>query len=73
MKKNHEYYYQMESQMLVTDIKFCHFYVWTMSKKNKINQLWFVLKRIKFFAAVLKQSYESPSARINYKKARSSK
>ena len=34
LKKNHQYYYQVQHQMLVTQRKYAHFYIWTMGSRQ---------------------------------------
>lgn len=58
IKKNHEYYYQMQLQMLVTDTKFCHFYVWTNSKDEKNRSMLVHVEKDEVFCNSLKEKFE---------------
>lgn len=59
-KENHEYYHQIQTQLLVTGLQNCHFFVWTMTdyalvvvEANKKLQDEIVSKSALFFENVL--------------------
>ena len=60
VKEDHEYYYQMQTQLLVSKLEKCHFFIWTMKdyslievKANKILQGEIVAKCTLLFQNVI--------------------
>ena len=58
--EDHEYYYQMQTQLLVSKLEKCHFFIWTMKdyflievKANKILQGEIVTKCTSLFQNVI--------------------
>ena len=55
MNIDHEYYYQIQLQMLVTDIKYCDFYVWSKGKNENDTFLITIQKDDAFCAKILEK------------------
>ncbi|XP_065643270.1 uncharacterized protein LOC136075006 [Hydra vulgaris] len=58
MKANHQYYYQIQHQMMVTKIKYCLFYVWS-NGKMKNDKLCITVKKDKKFVYRFKEKLKA--------------
>ena len=58
MKEDHEYYYQVQLQMLVTETKHCDFFIWSQSKASECSTIMIRVEKNESFCLSLKNKIE---------------